>query len=219
MSAKKGYKGSSKDHQYFSRGNNIGDSELICRAEVCGCDPCIAGRPFDCLIPRVVGRPHREKIVPAPAVERRQTRAGEAAGGSQSLVSFAESLKKNQVVAVRVHRLDLNPEQETFFDAKIVGKAWKLDKKELYGSNWYEKGWWVVRLCWFTFQREEGNGDRLYSLKSRGAGAVQVFSVNGLVQGLAAGRVVFAPYERRLKLYRLTHATDAYINKYGSFSS
>jgi hypothetical protein len=81
-SAEKGYSGSSRDHQYMSRGLSVGDSELLHRESVCACMPCITGRPDQCLFARSVptGVLGRCRIRAAPVVEARATRGGGGRG-------------------------------------------------------------------------------------------------------------------------------------------
>ena len=84
----------------------------------------------------------------------------------------------------------------------------------------YNKGWWVTRICWFSFIKEERNGERAYELKSIGSGrdAGTVYNVNALIRSLGTKKITLV-YDRRAKLYRLPQSLDDYIERYGALSS
>ena len=135
VSAKKGYSGSSRDHQYFSVGSEMGDSEIICREKVCSCTPCLCGRPRECEFRRLVGNVRSVRIQPEPAAERRETRAGVGRGGRSSLDHFAQTIRRGDVVIVRVHAKDKNDMAETYYVAKAMTPAKQLTEKGIYSGN------------------------------------------------------------------------------------
>jgi len=214
-SAEKGYKGSNKDFFYQSHGDAIGDCELMVRKGICGCDMCLKRQYRQCLLRPQTGNhavsfgPVRMKrILPKVECEASNTRV------SRNLVSFCDSIRKGDNVIVRIAPADRSVNDNlSYFVARLLDNPYKLDKGGVYGTNQYNAGWHVAMIRWYEFDHEDGQGNHWYSHPI----SEQLMQCNSFVRSIRDKIVV--EYDRNIKMYKLSQALDAKIEKYGTFSS
>jgi hypothetical protein len=210
VDAEQGYKGSSQDHFYVSKGTNTNDAVLLRRKDICTCIPCLkGGKNFKaCLLKHIFPLPNEVRIKPRSINERATTRGG------VTLKDFCGKLVKGDVVVARIHqseRAQEHPEDDYFLGC-LQEKPYKLIDAGIYGGNRFNKGWYVVRMQWYESKGEDQSGNLLFE-----KGHSQLLQCNVFVRGLR--QKIFLTYNQRSKLYQLDQSLDAHIQKYGALSS
>lgn len=211
--AKEGYKGSSQDFGYTSMGHDVDDVELGARRQICACDWCLKGQEQNCLLKRDVGVVRRIRIkMNDGSAARIATR-----GGNQPVLdAMFERLQANDIVVVRIHRSDRNEQGESYYLAKVHTEPWKLPSAGLFGGVRFSRGWLVLRLKWFEFEREDDAGTRYYDFLNRRP--EEYFQLNGIVNIVRAVELERVGGARSQK-FKLKYAEHCRIMKYGSLSS
>ena len=122
-----GYKDSSKDHFYWSRGMTEEASTLYRRERACGCHPCLKTIPEECEL--VTGSGLESGVNPQgtqvklfsakTSAEARHTR-----NARNPLPEFCKSLKVENNVIVRIadEEREINPDED-YFVARIEERA------------------------------------------------------------------------------------------------
>ena len=181
-----GYKDSSLDHYYRSRGLTQITARLTRRLRVCGCQPCLRLDFENCeLVPTntrlgagTTPRGFNVILHPArPSPEARHTR-----NARNPLPEFCQQIAVRDNIIVRQaeeERLE-NPGEE-WFVAKVEEKPRKLDEAGVYAAVHYSKGDWIVFVRWYVFDASKKNddGDRFYT-----KGGLQWIPCGSIVRGL-----------------------------------
>ena len=118
VSTEEGYKNSSKDHYYWSRGRTQESSRLLRRCRACGCQPCLKLDQEKCeltparieLMAGTTPRGFDVVLYPSrPAPEARHTHSAR-----NPLPRFCEGLSvgENIIVRLAAEERDINPDEE-----------------------------------------------------------------------------------------------------------
>ena len=216
IQAKEGYKGSSADHWYSSKGED-GDSELSMRENICTCDFCMGVVSTGiCRLIQYVGSTRSARIKPLVVHEVAQCRGG------VTVDAFANALKKGEVVVARIHADERGKyPDENYFLGRVDAAPWQLEEAQNYAGSQYQKGWWVTKLRWYEVDRSAGSGGSgnvTYRLVS---GPAHVFQINALVRGLQnlLKKAVKGWYNGGTKRYVLKAEYDGKIQRQGALSS
>lgn len=208
VSTEIGYKGSSKDFYYESRGNSIADSELVHRKTICTCKACLQQDISNCHLTSLFGRLQQNVRIPRSVPYTvPETRTG------RTLESFCDQLAKGTLVIVRI----AGEERDTYADmdyfvARIEEAPRKLSKGEVHGTNRFLAGWYVAKLRWFEKERVDSAGDSVYYLSEQ----TQVMQCNVFIRSIT--RPIVLKYLRKDRRYILDRALDEHILKFGTFS-
>lgn len=101
-------------------------------------------------------------------IESAKPDAAKVALSRKKLGEYAQSLKVGDVVVVRsTPDDDGNTYDEAVYVAKLTKKAEKLTKTTRIAGETFSKGWWMCRIKWLWFVREDEEGSFFYRLKSR----------------------------------------------------
>jgi hypothetical protein len=208
-----GYRGSSRDHYYRSRGADVEVSRLVRRQRVCGCEPCLKLQRGCALIPG-----NADLLAAATpqalTVNIRPARAAPAARHTRNarnpLPEFSEGLEIGEDVIVRISNEERedNPNEE-YFVARIEERAIKLEASGTYSSVMYRKGDWIVSVCWYVFDKVNEAGDRLYH-----KGLTQYIPCNSIIRNISMP----VNLDWTGRAYRLSSALDAHIEEFGDIS-
>lgn len=209
VDAEKGYKGSSQDHFYVSKGTNANDAALLRRKDICTCLPCLKGGEHfkACLLKHIFPLPNEVRIKPRSINEAATTRGG------VTLEDFCAKLATGDVVVARIHPSERahHPEDD-YFLGRLQEKPHKLTRAGIYGGNRFNKGWFVVRMQWYERKGDDQSGNLLFE-----RGQSQLLQCNVFVRGLR--QPLKLPYDRSSKLYKLDKSLDAHIQRYGALST
>eukprot|EP00035_Acanthoeca_spectabilis_P027488 m.466799 g.466799 ORF g.466799 m.466799 type:complete len:226 (+) comp25557_c0_seq1:572-1249(+) len=101
-------------------------------------------------------------------IESAKPDAAKVALSRKKLGEYTQSLKVGDVVVVRsTPDDDGNTYDEVVYVAKLTKKAEKLTKTTRIAGETFSKGWWMCRIKWLWFVREDEEGSLFYRLKSR----------------------------------------------------
>lgn len=158
----KPYKNSKKYH--FRVGMNTiaakaSEGKLTVREGFCACSSCHAPK-FDfknCMFTTMLGRAQSVTCPPLRPVTGVVTRTAEIA-------EFAKELKAGQVRAVDVVPDQMALEGAPFWLCLLVGDAFQASEPVVFGGEYFEEGFYLVKMKWYEFVRNDSSGQRCYRL-------------------------------------------------------
>lgn len=168
------FAGSSKVHMSIGLCQDadkaLRDGPLYVSDYLCGCIECARLNFKACKMRHVFGPGMRPVKCPKGI-------GGAQVSQSATLAEFALKLGRDQLVAFRVADDEEGIEGPVWL-AVLNGPHEILKQDVLFAGQTFQKGWYVVRGHWFSFQGEVADGDRRYTLLRDDA----LFNVNSMIR-------------------------------------